>query len=42
MLLKLSVIINFFSPGESRIQKAGVQYIIDSVVRELHLDPQKR
>jgi hypothetical protein len=42
MLLKLNVIINFFSLGKSGIQKAGVQYIIDSVLKELLLDPQKR
>jgi len=36
------VIANFFSPGKSEIQKAGVQYIIDSVLKELLLDSQKR
>jgi hypothetical protein len=36
------VILNFILPGKSRIQKAGVQYIIDSVLKELLLDPQKR
>lgn len=33
---------NYVRPGKTTIQKAGVQYILDSVVRELISDPEKR
>ncbi len=38
----LKTVDQYFFGARSDIQYAGVQYIIDSVVEELTLDPEKR
>ena len=38
----LKTVDEYFYGDKSDIQLAGVQYILDSVVRELMLDPSKR
>lgn len=38
----LKTVDQYYYGSKSKIQKAGVQYIIDSVIQELIKDPEKR